>query len=269
MCASVGDSHATFDVVVLGSGGPAAAGRAASSTLVRFEGTPRILVDVGPGTFARLGEARVDLTNVDTILLTHLHVDHAGDLAGVVKARDVSSNDPLVFTIVGPGANPPYPSTDDFVKHLFGDVFGYLPKFRNPIEFRNTPGPGISSTPVDHDDVPALAYRIDYKGHAVVVTGDLASKNDNVAQLARDADVLIYDTSVLDPPGSPEKLYDLHTAPKRIGEIASAAHVRRLVLAHLTPQVERNADAVLKSVKSTFRGDVTFAEDCMVIRVAP
>ena len=54
-----------LSLVVLGSGGPGATGRAGSSYEVLVDGTPRILVDAGPGSFARIGEARLSLAMVD------------------------------------------------------------------------------------------------------------------------------------------------------------------------------------------------------------
>ncbi len=67
-----------FEVVVLGSGGPRAFGRGGSSYILVVDGTPRILLDAGLGAFVRIGELRVDLEKVDTVLLTHLHIDHSG-----------------------------------------------------------------------------------------------------------------------------------------------------------------------------------------------
>ena len=111
-----------------------------------------------------------------------------------------------------------YPSTTAFVDRLFGPqgAFGYLPKFRNELKFVVTDLPTQAAAPihevlregdlhvtsiaVDHDDVPAVAFRIEHAGHALVVSGDLASKNDNLAHLAAGADLLVYDTAVVDPP---------------------------------------------------------------------
>src|SRR5277367_1882209 len=87
--------HSRFEVAVLGSGGPSSDGRGASSYLVFVDGAARILVDAGPGAFLRLGEMGIDLTPLDTVLLTHLHIDHAGDVPGVVKSRDLSTDGPL------------------------------------------------------------------------------------------------------------------------------------------------------------------------------
>src|SRR5262245_26620861 len=69
-----------LELTILGSGGPRADGRAASGNLVSLDGKPRLLIDAGSGVFTRLGELRVDLTDLDTILLTHLHIDHAADV---------------------------------------------------------------------------------------------------------------------------------------------------------------------------------------------
>ena len=97
----------------------------------------------------------------------------------------------------------------------------------------------------------------------MVITGDLASKNDNVAELDSNADVLVYDTSVLDPPPSPPRIYDLHTPPSRIGAVAAKAHVRGLLLSHLSPTVQEGSDQVIKSIRSSYAGSVRFAYDCM------
>ncbi len=231
-CTPSASASSTFEFAVLGSGGPVGLGRAASGYVVFLDGVPRALVDVGPGAFVRLGEMGVDLHQVDTVLLTHLHIDHSGDLPGFMKSRDLNFDEPLVFRIFGPSGSGDYPSTTAFVDRLFGPqgAFAYLRKFRNKLELdavdlliapdapiREVLREGdfhVTSIAVDHGDVPAVAFRIEHAGHALVVSGDLASKNDNLARLAEGADLLVYDTSVLDPPDSPAKLYDLHTPPE-------------------------------------------------------
>ena len=78
-CVQAAPAKPSMEVVVLGSGGPRPFGRGGSSFIVVLEGQPRILVDAGPGAFLRIGELGLDLDKVDTVLLTHLHIDHAGD----------------------------------------------------------------------------------------------------------------------------------------------------------------------------------------------
>ena len=270
-----------FELIVLGSGGPKSNGRAASSYLLLLDGVPRILVDVGPGAFVRLGELDIDLLHLDTVLLTHLHIDHSGDVPGFVKSRDVSYGEPLGFHFFGPEAGGDYPSTTAFVDDLFGGhgAFAYLPTFRNKLALDavdlpiNADAPvrevlregdlHVTSIAVDHGDVPAVAFRVEHAGHAIVVSGDLASKNDNLIRLAEGADLLVYDTTVLNPPGSPSGLYELHTAPRRIGEVAAKANARALLLSHIPPGVEQAEDAVLRSVHATYAGPTRIATDCL------
>jgi ribonuclease BN (tRNA processing enzyme) len=86
--------------------------------------------------------------------------------------------------------------------------------------------------------------------------------------LADGAELLVYDTSVMDPPGSSESLYDLHTPPQRIGEVATHARVHSLLLSHLTGRVQDHASEVMHSVQAGFKGQVRLAHDCMRIELA-
>jgi len=86
VCLRAAPAKPALEVVVLGSGGPRPFGRAGSSYILVVEGRPRILVDAGPGAFLRIGELDLDLGTVGTVLLTHLHIDHSGDLAAFFNA---------------------------------------------------------------------------------------------------------------------------------------------------------------------------------------
>jgi ribonuclease BN (tRNA processing enzyme) len=113
-----------------------------------------------------------------------------------------------------------------------------------------------------HGDCPSVAYRISYKGVVVVFSGDMdVSALPNLVQLAKNADLLIFNCAVLDPPGSPAQLYALHTPPKNIGEAARESGVKSLLLSHLAPDVERQENAVRKSIRASFAGPVKFARD--------
>ena len=275
-----------LQVVVLGSGGPRAFGRAGSSFLVLVEGTPRILVDAGPGAFLRIGELDLDLENVDTVLLTHLHIDHSGDLAAFFNARALTSDGPISYRIFGPDAGGLFPKTSRFVDLLVGrdGAFAYQKTFGAPESFtvRDLPislnsvrtkiveddGLVVEEIATHHGDCPSVAYRISYKGASVVFSGDMdASALPNLVQLAKNADLLIFNCAVLDPPGSPPQLYDLHTPPKKIGEAARASGVKSLLLSHLAPDVEGQEAAVRKSIAKSYAGPIRFASDKLRVSI--
>ena len=275
-----------LEIVVLGSGGPRAFGRAGSSYLILLNGTPRILVDAGPGAFLRIGELDLDLERVDTVLLTHLHVDHSSDLPAFFNARALTSDGPISYRIFGPAGAGLFPNTSHFVDSFVGDAgaFPYQKTFGARESFavhdlaialdspRTTivdeAGLVVEEIAAHHGDCPSVAYRISYKGFVVVFSGDMdASALPNLVQLAQHADLLIFNCAVLDPPYSPEQLYELHTPPKRIGQAAHASGVKGLLLSHLAPDVEGQKEAVRKSIHLAFAGPVSFASDKLRVPV--
>jgi ribonuclease BN (tRNA processing enzyme) len=275
-----------LEVVILGSGGPRAFGRAGSSAVVLVGGTPRILVDAGPGAFLRVGELNLDLDNVDTVLLTHLHIDHSGDLAAFFNDRALTSDGPITYRIFGPDGAGLFPKTSRFVDLLVGKdgAFAYQKTFgvRESFVVRDLAirldsartkivdedGLVIEEIATHHGDCPSVAYRISYKGVSVVFSGDMdASALPNLVQLAKNADLLIFNCAVLDPPASPSQLYDLHTPPGKIGEAARASGVKSLLLSHLAPDVESQEAAVQKSIHASYAGPVAFASDKLRVPV--
>jgi len=285
---SASERPPSLSVVVLGSGGPGASGRAGTCFLVEVDGTPRILVDAGPGSFARLGETGLSLAKTDIVLLTHLHADHAGELPGLFKARAVEVRAPIKFHIFGPdghkgqGDSATFPSTSRFIDLLFGSegAFAYLPDFAGEMSFdvKNLPmdpkvvrrsaviysdsGLVIRAIPGHHRDAPAEIYRIDYGGKSITFSGDIDPQgHDNLKVIAAGTTLLVFDTVVLDPPKAPPILYTLHTPPGAIGRIAKDSGVHALLLAHLSPTIDDNRAEVEASIRSSFSGKITFAED--------
>lgn len=295
-----------LSVMVLGSGSPAAQpiGRASAGYMIFLEGEAKILMDVGGGVYQRVADSGLSLTPLEIVLLSHLHVDHVGDVDPVVKALFFHNRlagfprDPnLSLHFFGPdkapaGAPPPalrFPTTDDFINahfdetngveaylHDFSQVIGQLPfNYQvNSIEHDNglgvrtiydQDGLVIKAIGVPHGPAPALAFRIEYNGKSIVYSGDTTSlsANGNMIEIARDADLLIYDTAILDDTGAP--FINLHTTPTRIGEVARDANVKKLVLSHITPITEPNLDLVKDSIRAAgYQGKITVAKDLKV-----
>jgi len=286
-----------LSILVLGSGGPMeqTSGRASAGYLVFIEGIPRILMDLGGGTYQRIAQSGAHIATVNIVLISHLHIDHSAELPAAVKGiyfdGRLTGNpvtDPI--RIWGPDSNnPTFPSIGGYLAKLFrdGGVYAYLEAFVNGGlgHFDYTPnglspdfsgasintivnedGLVIKEIAIDHFEAPAVAYRIEYKGHSIVYTGDTHSTTDNIAMLAQGADLLIYDTSILEnapPPYSP--FAKRHTTPTRMGQIAALANPHKLVLSHITPVT----DPVIADVKATIRsqgyhGRISEAHDLKV-----
>lgn len=322
----VDDVEGSLSVMVLGSGGPQIqdSGRASAGYLIFVDGQPYAIMDAGSGTFKSLGMSGAHIGQVNTVLLSHMHIDHVADLPGIIKGiyfdgqlQGQQHTAPIdvygpagraegaVFTACSTctpphAASPAFPSTSAFMAAMFAQTTGsftYLRTFVGAVDggppiighfgytahdlsantdddpdviIETTTADGselkITDVAVNHFEAPALAYRIDYKDHSIVYTGDTHSSTDNIAYLASGADYLIYDTSILDnvpPPASP--FAKRHTTPARIGQVAAAAGVKTLVLSHLTPVSDPNIDAIKAEIQAQgFTGKIKVARDLRV-----
>jgi ribonuclease BN (tRNA processing enzyme) len=269
-----------MELIVLGSGGPRADGRGATSYMVLIAGVPRILVDAGSGAFLEIGKLELDLDKMDVVLLTHLHIDHSADLPSVVNARSLSADDPVTYHVFGPDGGGEFPSTTKFLNLIFnrGGIYQYQRGFGVeetingkdlPIAL-NTPEKDIFSDgdlhvreiATHHGDCPSVAYRVEFKDRSITFSGDMdASALANLEKLAKGTDLLVVHAAILDPPDTPALLLTLHTAPKQLGEAAKAADAKHVLLSHIPPVVESHQADVLRSIRASYAGPVAFAHD--------
>jgi ribonuclease BN (tRNA processing enzyme) len=133
----------------------------------------------------------------------------------------------------------------------------------------------VESIAVDHGPVPAVAFRISYKGHTVVYSGDTGTKGigpnhygqSNMATIASGADLLIYDTAVMEVGDAPPNplFHVLHTQPSLIAGVAINAGVKTLVLSHLTPVTSPRVDEIKDIISNAgFTGKIREAKDLKV-----
>ena len=238
-------------------------------------------MDAGPGMFLRVGELNVDLDRVDNVLLTHLHIDHTGDLPGFFLSRALTvSASSTRFNVFGPAGKGSFPNTSRLVNLLFekGGAWEYQKTFgadetihavdlptdlaAPESQISDEDGLRITAIATHHGDCPSIGYRVDYKGESIAFSGDMdASALPNLIRLAKGCNLLVFHCAVLDPPKSPSQLYALHTPPKQIGEAARDAGVKRLLLSHIAPDVEASSRSVLESIRASYKGRVEFAHD--------
>lgn len=278
-------------VQVLGSGGPELAdGRASSAYLLWHRGQARVLVDLGPGAMLRFGQAGARLEDLRLVALSHLHVDHAGDLPALVKSGYFGSRtSPL--PLVGPAGDSVFPSPGPWLRTLLAPdagAFRYLsgaldgtggPFELTPSEVALQPKRAhrvlesddlrVDALPVPHGSVPSLAFRIIVAGRTIVFGGDQNGTAPEFWQFARDADLLVAHLAVPEDVGGPAR--ELHATPSIVGDGAARAGVRRLVLSHLMTRSEARLDENLRSIRARYKGavDVAFDLRCVAVEAVP
>ncbi len=279
-------------VQVLGSGGPELqTKRASSSYLVWIDGKARVLVDAGGGAALRFGESGAQMTDLDVLLFTHLHADHSADLPALIKSSWFEDRRrPL--PVYGPGGNRLMPSTVAFVRALFDGTRGayrYLGEFISPLDkssyklephdvreppprlgaprrkepqilpvFRND-RLNVQAITVAHGPLPALAFRVEAGGKAMVFSGDTNGDGANLPALAAGADLLVAHNAVAEGASGVERA--LHMPPSVIGDIAQGAKVKQLVLSHRMLRTLGKEEETLAAIRKRYAGPVEFADD--------
>ncbi len=264
-------------VQVLGSGGPEAADqRASSGYLVWHDGRARLLVDAGGGVFLRFGEAGATMADLDAIVFTHFHADHASDFAALVKSSYFEDRN-RALPVYGPPGNALMPGAVAFADALFGKsgAFRYLGDFLDgsasyTLKPQDVNAAGkvvgvgrfgdmqLRATAVEHGPLPALAWRVEIGGAVIAFSGDTSGKGDLV-ELARDADVFVAHNAV--PVGTTGAAHALHMTPGDIGRIAAQAKVKKLVLSHRMLRTLGREAETLAAIRARYAGPVEFADD--------
>lgn len=269
-------------VQVLGSGGPELRDRRASSGyLVWHNGRAQALIDAGGGVALRFGESGARMTDLDVILLSHLHVDHSADLAPLIKAAWFEERRrPL--PVFGPPGNNLMPSTVAYARALFDrgrGAYRYLGQLLTPLDrstYKLKPHDvslkpdqigvlfrgellAASAVPVSHGGFPALAWRVELDGKSIVFSGDGNGEGDGLERLAHAADLLIAHHAVAEDASGVER--GLHMPPSAIGRIAHAAQAKQLVLSHRMTRTLGREDESLAAIRRKYDGPVSFAND--------
>jgi len=257
----------TLSAAVCGSRSPIPSpGRAETCILVNA-GKKLFVVDIGAGSSDNLRNWNIPFGNIDAVFLTHLHSDHISDLPNLHQGAWILSNRSDKLKVYGPegvnlvteGFEKAYKLDYDFRNEHHGDEVAPLHSVGfesitvdliEPIIIEKD-GLKVTAFEVPHDPVkPALAYRFDYKGRSIVISGDTIY-SDNLIENSKNADVLFHEALSMNIVSAMEDftknagndllskiLYDVqdyHTDPVDAARAANEAGVNHLIFYHLAP----------------------------------
>lgn len=227
----------SLKVTMLGTGvGIPQPGRSQAALMVENDQT--LLLDCGAGTLLRLDEVGASLEALDTVIITHLHLDHVSDLLALANARYLADMPGL--QIYGPHGTEAYFRT---VKGVYPNLEKMAVAVRelSPMDSFSLNGFDIFAEEARHS-VTALAYRLVAEEKVVVYSGD-TEPCQRVAALAKEADLLVHECSFPEP-------FDVtnHSTPKKLGSMIKNHGIKRLVLTHLYPQAAGCEDEMAEQV---------------------
>ncbi|RME18827.1 MAG: MBL fold metallo-hydrolase [Alphaproteobacteria bacterium] len=280
----------TASVTLLGTkGGPAIRPGTPMPTaiLVRMAGL-NIVVDAGLGVARGLCDAGVPLTDIDAIVITHLHSDHYLELG------------PLLHTAWTAGLKRPVPVfgpaglADYWAGFLASMAFDIALRIRDEgrpdlaslVRLGGLDESGLEIGPVriramknQHPPIKeSFALRLEAGGASFVLSGDTAAM-DEMATFADGADLLVHEAmlsagvdALCARVGNGDErlkrhLLRAHTPAAEAGRIAARAGVGALALNHLVPSDDPDfteADWIAE-VRQTWTGPLHVGRDGMTI----
>lgn len=222
--------------------------------------TWRVIVDMGNGALGAL-QRHIDLSEIDAILISHLHPDHCIDLSGVHVAVKWDprgwSKGPI--PLFGPADIHEYllnthgltMETGMHTEFDFNVWQAYKPLKIGP--FTVTPYPAV------HPSKDPFCLRIesdDRDGHTVLTYSGDTDSCDGLVQAAQDADLFLCEAAYQE--GRDDALRGIHLTGKRAGEAAREANVRNLLLTHLP--VWNDPEVIRAEAQEVFSGGLAIAE---------
>jgi ribonuclease BN (tRNA processing enzyme) len=196
------------------------------------EGSGRLLLDCGPGILADLRKLDDGWPKIDSIVVTHWHLDHWGDLVpwvwgsmfGLGRGLDI----PELW--VPPGGVAQLRQFGAFfgTETMFEGVFS-VREYRQRRPFRTAAGFEIQPIKVPHYLVDTYALRVTNGVRTLAYSGDCAPSK-HLAEVARDADLFLCEATLID--SEADSLPRGHLSSDEAVEAFEASGAKRLLLTH-------------------------------------
>ena len=275
---SVNDNAPAIKVTLLGTGTPLPIMERFGASILVEAGSQTLLFDAGRGCLQRLRQVNVFYNQISALFLTHLHSDHIVGIPDLWLTGWLTSGRATPLEVFGPAG------TNAMVINL-QKAFTYDIKIR--IEDDNANGQGsqllvkeikqgviyekngvkVIAFDVDHYPiVPAFGYRIEYKGHSVVLSGD-TRYSENLISYAKGADLLIHEIAIApDTLGKSDPKYHIlahHITPEQAAKVFNQVKPKVAAYSHIVNIYAQKEDDILKRTKATYAGALILGKDLM------
>lgn len=258
-------------VTLLGTGTPFPNAERFGPAVLVEAGGDKLLFDCGRGAVIRLGQAGAPANAVDALFITHLHSDHVVGIPDLwLTGWFLGREHPL--KIWGP------PGTRAMIKGL-SQAYQFDVQTREHISENLPPGGAeidareieqgevylhgalrVSAFFVDHGPVkPAFGYRVDYGGHALVISGD-TKFSQNLIDFSKGVDCLIHAAWVARSKNS-EALRSIATG-EDAGRIFAAVKPKLAVIYHY-----KDEEGLAEAIRERYHGPFVIGHDLMTIAI--
>ena len=296
-------SSGRAEVITLGTGGgPIVRLKRSEPANAVVIGDAVYLVDAGDRVLQQLEGAKLKLQQIKAIFITHHHLDHTAGVMPLLGIRWMTNTFTPLKLFGPPGIKAIIQGFEIAMQPSVDAGFG--PKIHPLLNVdAQEVGTGVvyqddnvkvSAVENTHYTAPlsdptkkpkSYACRIETKHGVVVFTGD-TTVSDAVTDLAKGADILVSEVIDADtlveaikagaPNFPPQMMADTvthfrddHLSPEQVGQMATKAGVKQVVLSHIAPGFDSESAAQADAryaagVRKFFKGPVTIASDLQI-----
>ena len=278
-------------LIILGSGTPNPDPERYGSGYAVVVNDEAYIVDFGPGIVRRIsamsptwgGEfPSMELENINTAFLTHIHSDHSGALADLILTPWIMGRDePL--NLYGPEGLKAMSEniTEAYIDDINYRLYGSQPA--NELGFTtNVTEISDDGTIFKDNNIEVIAFKNahgDFKNSfgflfitddkRILFSGDTAVSN-NLMKYGKNLDILVHEVFSSETFVNKTKDWQIyhqahHTSSLDLGIIADKLQPKKLVLSHILFW-GASEESLLKDVRKNFNGETIIAADLMVIK---
>jgi len=282
-------------ITALGTGMPnQSPSNVAASFLVELGNGESFIFDIGTGATDRLAGLEGDFSKQDKVFISHLHTDHAGDIAALWVGGWLNGRyTPL--HVYGPAGPTPELGTKrhvDLIRDAWawdvtsragtlpnagGEIVAHEFDYSKTTVIYDKNGVKVTSFPAIHIRDGSVSFRLDWKGMSFVFGGD-SVPNKWFLKEAKGADVVIHECFFtpeqwVEISGFPYKqaywvTSVIHTPPEGFGKLMSMVKPRMAVAYHYWNHRDIEL-AIYERVRKTYDGPLVMADDLTVINLKP
>ncbi|MDF1558319.1 MAG: MBL fold metallo-hydrolase [ANME-2 cluster archaeon] len=224
-------------------------------------GCSPVLFDCGCGVLQRIFQSGYKHTDITRVFLSHLHLDHCGDVLALLKANWLCEIPKL--NLWGPVGT----------RQWLDDLLVAYPYMQDKAEIEVTelsPGQVIEVEGLEVECVrtvhalPSLGFKVSAGGKSLLYSGDTEPVVDiiDAIEASDGIDLLIHECSFPDT-------FDVsnHTTPGTLAEMLKGTSIGRIVLTHLYPQTSGFEAGMVKVLAEACGCPVEIGHDLQVIEI--
>lgn len=278
-------------LIILGSGTPNPDPERYGSGYAVVVNESAYIVDFGPGIVRRISAMSptwggdfpsMELQNINTAFLTHIHSDHSGALADLILTPWIMGRD-APLKLYGPSGLEAMSKniTEAYIDDINYRLYGSQPA--NELGFKTNVTEIVDDGSIYKDkNVEVIAFKNnhgDFKNSfgflfitddkRILFSGDTAV-SANLKKYGNDLDILVHEVFSSETFVNKTKDWQIyhqahHTSSIDLGIIADELQPKKLVMSHILFW-GASEESILKDIRVNFSGQAIIAKDLMVVK---